>query len=148
MNLDELYQEMILDHGRRPRNKGTLENPTHHAHGYNPMCGDQVRLQLRVVDNAVHECKFDGCGCAISAASASLLTESIKGRPVEEVEALFRKFQDNLLGRDDLDLGALDCLKGVRAYPDRIKCAMLAWHALREALEGRPETAGLSVKTE
>lgn len=151
-DLRELYQELILDHGRRPRNFGALEGATHHADGYNPLCGDKIRLHVAVEDGRVVAAKFEGEGCAISQASASLLTEGVRGKTVAEAEALFRKMTALVTGRDDdvaaetgVELGKLAVFEGVRQYPMRVKCATLAWHTLHNALEG---TAGEVARTE
>jgi nitrogen fixation NifU-like protein len=137
--LRDLYQEVIVDHGRRPRNFGPLAEASHQAEGVNPLCGDRLTLRLKVVDGVIAEARFEGVGCAISTASASLLTEALTGRPVAEADALFTAFH-NLLTRADAappaDLGKLQVLAGVREFPSRIKCATLAWHALQAALHG------------
>jgi nitrogen fixation NifU-like protein len=142
--LEELYQEAILDHGRKPRNFGRLEGETHTAEGYNPLCGDRVRLALRVADGQVMEARFDGVGCAISQASASLMTLSVAGLGVADAQALSETFRRLLTeGGDAEGIGELECLLGVRNFPNRVKCATLAWHALASALED-----GAQVKTE
>jgi nitrogen fixation protein NifU and related proteins len=143
-DLRQLYQEVILDHYKRPRNFGPLPGADHSAEGYNPLCGDQVKVSVRLEGDRVADLHFEGAGCAISTASASMMTEAVKGMTVEEAEALFRRFRDLVSGqgtgpRDasgDEDLGKLEALVGVRDYPVRIKCATLAWHALRSALHG------------
>ena len=142
LDLQDLYQELILDHGRKPRNFGPLENATHEAEGFNPFCGDQVVVQLLVNADRIENIQFHGQGCAISQASASLMTQSLKGRTVGEAENLFERFHAAAMGEsDDLDLGGLECLCGVKNYPNRVKCATLAWHAMHEALsEGRKVT--------
>ncbi|HEX6735262.1 MAG TPA: SUF system NifU family Fe-S cluster assembly protein [Azonexus sp.] len=142
MNADlrDLYQEVIVDHGRRPRNFGPLPGASHQAEGFNPLCGDRLTLRLQVVDGMIAEARFEGAGCAISMASASLLTEALQGRSVAEAQALFAAFHALLTGPDDVPpagLGKLAVLAGVRAFPTRIKCATLAWHALQAALQGR-----------
>ena len=138
MVLADLYQEIILDHGKNPRNKGDLPGATHRAEGYNPLCGDQIRLLLRLDGDTIAEAKFDGCGCAISQASASMMTQAVAGQSVDHAERLFEKFRAAVTeGDPDEDaLGQLGCLAGVRMYPNRVKCATLAWHALHEALSG------------
>jgi len=143
-DLRELYQELILDHGRHPRNSGKLAVATHHADGYNPLCGDKISLYLEVGDGRVKGVSFEGQGCAISQASASLMTEGVKGKTVPEVLALFRKLTATVTGRDDdaadedsVELGKLAVFEGVRQYPMRVKCATLAWHTLRNAIEGK-----------
>jgi nitrogen fixation NifU-like protein len=139
-DLRQLYQEVILDHYKRPRNFGPLQGADHTAEGYNPLCGDQVKVSVRLEDDRVADLHFEGAGCAISTASASLMTEAIKGKTVEEAEELFQRYHGLVSGKiapdDDEDLGKLEALAGVRDYPVRIKCATLAWHALRAALHG------------
>lgn len=137
MDLDALYQEVILDHSKKPRNFGALEDATHEAEGYNPLCGDQVHVRLRVVNNEVCEACFEGCGCAISTASASLMTELVKGKSPEEIRDLAKRFRETLIERKDHDLGELEVLCGIRDFPMRVKCATLAWHAVLAALEGQ-----------
>jgi nitrogen fixation protein NifU and related proteins len=147
LDLRELYQEVILDHNRNPRNRGKLENATSHAEGYNPLCGDMVALTLLTKDGRIEDIAFDGQGCAISTASASLMTEAVKGKTVEEAELIFREFQLMVTETGEAtehDLGDLEVLAGVREYPVRIKCAVLPWHALHAALEGKQS----SVSTE
>lgn len=137
-DLRELYQEVILDHNRRPRNFGTVEDGLR-ADGHNPLCGDRVTVSVRVEDGRVAMAMFTGSGCAISKASASLMTDAVKGLSPAEVDSLFAVFQDAVTGRvdgDDEALGKLAVLTGVRDYPSRVKCATLAWHALQEALTG------------
>jgi nitrogen fixation NifU-like protein len=139
--LRDLYQEVILDHNRRPRNFGRLDDANRHAEGYNPLCGDRIDLTLRVEDDRVQAIAFEGSGCAISTASASLMTEALQGRTVDEARELFRSFHDLLTtdGENDLErLGKLAAFAGVREFPIRIKCATLAWHALQSALASRP----------
>ena len=139
LDLRELYQEVILDHNKHPRNRGQLENATGRAEGYNPLCGDMVALTLITEDGKIQDIAFDGQGCAISIASASLMTESVKGKTVEEAEAIFRRFQLMVTEADAVTegLGDLEVFAGVRDYPVRIKCAVLPWHALHAALEGK-----------
>ena len=142
--LTDLYQEVILDHNRRPRNFGPLDGASHHAEGYNPLCGDRLSLFLRVDDGVIGDVRFEGSGCAISKASASLMTDSIKGRNVEEVRRLFERFHRMVTtppGQDVEDLGKLSVLAGVREFPIRVKCASLAWHTLKAALERDPLTS-------
>lgn len=136
--LTDLYQEVILDHNRRPRNFRTLPAPSHSAEGYNPLCGDRLHLYLQVEDGVVRDVGFEGSGCAISKASASLMTDSIKGRPVAEVRELFQRFHRMVTTPPDApveDLGKLSVLSGVREFPVRVKCASLAWHTLKAALD-------------
>jgi len=141
-DLRDLYQEVILDHNKRPRNFRAIDPCTHHADGYNPLCGDRITVYLDVHDDIIRDVAFQGSGCAISSASASLMTEALKDKPVAEVEPLFQDFHDAVMG-DGLPspakLGKLIALAGVRDYPSRVKCATLAWHALRAALENREE---------
>ena len=142
-DLRELYQEVIFDHNRKPRNYHALADADHVAHGHNPLCGDQLTVYLRVAGGAVADVSFEGHGCAISKASASLMTEAVKGRPVDEVEALFRDFHALLTDAPpaDRDFGKLQVLAGVRDFPARVKCATLAWHTLHNALTGADDTA-------
>ena len=139
-DLSDLYQEILLEHNRRPRNFRTLEDATHHADGFNPLCGDEISLQLRVDEKTVGDVGFQGHGCAISRASASLLTQAIKGASTAETMAMFDEFHRMLTEPEaDLDydlLGDLEMLAGVIAYPTRIKCAILAWHTLKAAMDG------------
>ena len=141
-DLRDLYQDVILDHYRRPRHRGALVDANRRAQGFNPLCGDQLTLYVRVKDGVIEEVSFEGSGCAISTASASLLTESIKGKTEGEAEALFDRFRE-LVTQDDVTphpgLGKLEVLAGVREFPVRVKCATLAWHTLRAALVGRHE---------
>jgi nitrogen fixation NifU-like protein len=137
-DLSDLYQEVILDHNRRPRNFRVLDNPTHQAEGYNPLCGDRLSLYLKVDGDVITEVGFQGSGCAISKASASLMTDSLKGRPVAEARALFARFHRMVVTPPDVeveDLGKLSAFAGVREFPVRVKCASLAWHTLKAALE-------------
>jgi nitrogen fixation protein NifU and related proteins len=139
--LQELYQEVILDHNRRPRNFRAIEGGRK-AEGYNPLCGDRLTLYLRVDNDIIKDVSFQGAGCAISKASASLLTESVKGKTIAEVEALFDRFQRMITAPADGlsdDLGKLTVLAGVRQFPVRVKCASLAWHTLRAAVEARDD---------
>jgi nitrogen fixation protein NifU and related proteins len=142
-DLRDLYQELILDHGRRPRNFGPLPESTHEAVGHNPLCGDRITMHLRMAGDTVDGVSFEGQGCAISQASASLMTEAVRGRKLDEVMSLFRKMTALVTGRDDdaaredVELGKLAVFEGVRQYPMRVKCATLAWHTLHNALEGK-----------
>ncbi len=141
--LRELYQEVILDHGRRPRNKGALPEANHTAEGHNPLCGDEVIIRVTVDDGVVQRAMFEGTGCAISTAAASTLTEAISGKTVAEVEALFGQFHDMVTGKavrsDGEELGKLCVFQGVAEFPLRVKCATLAWHTLRAALSDNAE---------
>jgi len=140
-DLQELYQEVILDHNKRPRNFRALEDGRK-AEGYNPLCGDRFTVYLRMEDSVIKDTSFQGSGCAISKASASLMTESVKGKTLAEAEALFDRFQRMVTAPPDLpveDLGRLSVFAGVRQFPVRVKCASLAWHTLRAAVEARNE---------
>jgi len=139
--LQDLYQEVILDHNRRPRNFRAIEGGRR-AEGYNPLCGDRLTLYLRVDNGVIQDVSFQGSGCAISKASASLLTESVKGKTIAESAALFERFQRMITSAADApvdDLGKLKVFAGVRQFPVRVKCASLAWHTLRAAVEARDE---------
>lgn len=141
--LRDLYQEVILDHNRRPRNWGALEAADRRAEGHNPLCGDQLTLTLRLADGRIGEARFEGSGCAISKASASLMTEAIQGKTVGEVDELFAQFHEMLTGDPAVraqagpSLGKLAVFEGVREFPVRVKCATLPWHTLRAALQDR-----------
>jgi len=138
----ELYQEVIFDHNRRPRNFHAMDEATHRADGHNPLCGDQLTVYARVNGDTVEEVSFIGHGCAISTASASLMREAVKGLPVAEVESLFRDMHAMLTeSHPDRDLGKLEVLSGVREFPARVKCATLAWHTLHNAITRARETA-------
>ncbi len=135
--LRELYQQLIFDHYRHPRNHHALDHASHEAEGHNPLCGDNVKVYLAVEDGKVREATFEGGGCAISTASASLMTEMLKGRSLEEVERLFEQFHHMVTdagGAPAADLGKLEVLAGVREFPARVKCATLAWHTMHAAL--------------
>ncbi len=146
-DLRELYRELILDHARNPRHFGRLENATHQAAGINPLCGDKLRLYLQVgPDDRIADIRFEGSGCAISMASASLLTDAIIGQSVDRAEDYFdqvtrRLTDENPVEFADVDLEKLRALDGVREFPSRVKCATLAWHALHSALNHDPEAA-------
>ena len=142
--LEELYQEIIMEHNRKPRNFRKLENSNRSANGFNPFCGDTVTLDLMLDGDTIADIGFQGSGCAISRASASLMTESIKGKSRGEAQHLFEAFRQLLTGGpekevDTEDLGDLDVLASVSEFPTRIKCATLSWHALRGALEGQED---------
>ncbi|MDP9202891.1 MAG: SUF system NifU family Fe-S cluster assembly protein [Gemmatimonadota bacterium] len=136
-----LYQEMILDHYRRPRNKGALENPDASAEMKNPLCGDEITLQVAFSGNGVGDLRFSGRGCSISQASASMMTQLVKGKGAEEIAALRTRFRDMMLGDPsavtDERLGSLRALSGVARFPARVTCALLAWNALESALAER-----------
>lgn len=136
----ELYQQVILDHYKTPRNAGELTSPTNTARGDNPLCGDKIHLQLLVKDGVIEDIKFSGSGCAISTASASLMTESVKGKPIAEAHQLFESFRKLVMGKSDNgSLGKLAVFAGVRDFPVRVKCATLAWHTLEAALSNSSE---------
>ena len=138
--LGDLYQEVILDHGKRPRNFGPLDGATHHAEGLNPLCGDHLWVDARLDGGRVAEVRFRGEGCAISRASASVMTGLVKGKTPAEVEAMFDTFHalvtEGPAGRDLDALGKLAVFGGVYEFPSRVKCASLGWHTLRAALKG------------
>jgi nitrogen fixation NifU-like protein len=144
-DLGDLYQQVILDHNRQPRNFGEVKGSNRTAVGHNPLCGDRLTLYARIEDGVVRAVGFIGSGCAISKASASMMTEAIKGKKVAEVEEIFRAFHGLVTeepradGRAT-DLGKLVVFSGVREFPVRVKCATLAWHTLRAALENRGDT--------
>jgi nitrogen fixation protein NifU and related proteins len=153
MDLRELYQDIILDHGRHPRNFRPIEQPTHTAKGHNPLCGDRVTVYLTIDGDKIADISFEGRGCAISTAAASLMTEVLKGKTLAEAQALFAQFRAKVTGgkvgavAEELEEDAerLDPLTGVKAYPARVKCATLPWHAFEAALKGG---AAEPVKTE
>ena len=154
MDLRELYQDIILDHGRRPRNFHALEEPTHLAHGHNPLCGDKVTIYLKLEGGRVADASFVGKGCAISTASASLMTEIVKDKTLPEAESMFKSFHAKVTTGAEIavpealedDRDRLEPLTGVKAYPARVKCATLAWHAFEAAVKGG--ALGATVKTE
>ncbi len=147
MGLEELYREVILDHYRNPRNRGHLESPDASAQGVNPLCGDEINLDLTVSDGVVSAVAIESQGCSISQSSASMMTEAIKGKTREEIDELVKRFRQ-MMSLDDAEeagldpekpgsvLGDIEALQGVRQYPVRIKCASLAWNTLMEALDG------------
>jgi nitrogen fixation NifU-like protein len=143
---DDLYKQVILDHNKSPRNFGVLPQYSHHAEGHNPLCGDQVNITLVLKDGVIADLKFSGTGCAISKASASIMTTLVKGKTVEEAKKLFDEFHE-IITKDpgaelDMDdVGKLVVFSGVREYPSRIKCASLPWHTLLNALENAEEEA-------
>jgi nitrogen fixation NifU-like protein len=147
MDLKDLYRDVILDHNRRPRNTGVLAPPAHHARGHNPLCGDELTVYVALDDDLVKDVRFEGKGCAISIASASLMSEAVKGRRRDEIARLFAQVHE-LLTRQDAPappgLGKLAALSGVREFPARVKCASLCWHTLNAALGD----ADASVSTE
>jgi nitrogen fixation NifU-like protein len=145
-DLSDLYQELILDHNRRPRNYGTLSDANREARGHNPLCGDRLTVFLKLVDDRIEDIRFEGSGCAISKASASLMTEAVKGRTVPEATGIFQRFQAMITApidkpADDPSLGKLTVLGGVREFPVRIKCASLPWHTLKAAIVASHDVA-------
>ncbi len=137
-DLRDLYQEVVIDHGRKPRNFRALEPHSHEAKGFNPLCGDQIALYLQIENDVIQDIGFTGSGCAISMAAASLMTESLKGKTISEAEKLFDAYHGMLTNQENLPdterLGKLAVLSGVREYPTRVKCATLAGHTLKAAL--------------
>jgi nitrogen fixation protein NifU and related proteins len=137
-DFSDLYQDLILDHQKNPRNFGDLAGANHHADGFNPLCGDKIALDLKVDDqNVIQDIRFTGSGCAISKASASMMTMALKGKKAEEAEKIFHQFHDMVMGKVEkvpADLGKLKVFAGVREYPARVKCASLAWHTMEAAL--------------
>tara|TARA_Y100000590_G_scaffold258339_1_gene289998 strand:+ start:149 stop:619 length:471 start_codon:yes stop_codon:yes gene_type:complete len=148
MNIKELYQEIILDHGKNPRNLGKTKNFNKDAKGYNPLCGDKVHIFLKIDENKkINSISFEGSGCAISMASASILTDLIKGKEENEIKEIVRDFLEMIKTKENLenksltedDITKLMCLSGVKKYPMRVKCATLAWHTLTSAMENKKE---------
>ena len=152
-DLQDLYQEMILDHYKHPRNCRRLDACTCSADGNNPLCGDRIKVFIDVRDGVIEDVSFEGSGCAISTASASIMTETVKGKPVDQARTIFERFRNMIVGPQDAsrgsdgdglssddDLGKLEVFAGVGQYPTRVKCAMLAWHTLDAALHGRGDT--------
>jgi nitrogen fixation NifU-like protein len=145
-DLSDLYQEVILDHNRRPRNWGALPDETGHAEGYNPLCGDRLTLHVKIDGDRLAGISFEGSGCAISKASASLMTDAVKGRTLTEALDLFDRVHDMLTTPidqpvDESSVGKLAVLAGVREFPTRVKCASLAWHTLKSAITNPNEVA-------
>lgn len=143
-DLSELYQEVILDHNRRPRNFHALSQASHSAEGYNPLCGDRLTLYVKLEGDTIADVSFEGAGCAISKASASMMTDALKGRSVAEANALFDRFHRMVTtppGQPVEDMGKLSALAGVREFPVRVKCASLAWHTLKAALNKEHRTS-------
>ncbi len=141
-DLRELYQEVILDHSKRPRNLRRMPDANRRADGHNPLCGDRATVYLRIEDGVVRDVSFEGSGCSISTASASMMTDALKGRTVAEAEALFARFHDLVTADPSkgataaAELGKLAVFAGVHEFPIRVKCASLAWHTMKAALEG------------
>lgn len=142
-DLRELYQQVILDHNRNPKNFGPLEGANREAEGYNPLCGDHYTIYLELDDDRVKKVGFDGSGCAISKSSSSVMTQVLEGKTLDEARELFAKFIAMVKGElaDTSDLGKLAVFEGVREFPTRTKCATLSWHAMKNALEGAGEIA-------
>lgn len=143
-NLNELYQEVILDHNKSPRNFGELPAANRKADGYNPLCGDRVTVYMKVEDGVIEDLHFTGSGCAISTASASLMTECLKGKTVDQAQQIFEGFHDLVTGKatpagERADLGKLAVFHGVSEFPVRVKCATLAWHTMTAALKDQEE---------
>jgi nitrogen fixation NifU-like protein len=140
-DLQDLYQEVILDHNKRPRNFRRIEGGRT-AEGHNPLCGDRLTVYLRVEDGRIQDVSFQGSGCAISKASASMMTDAVKGKTLDEAHALFERFHQMITRAPETpveDLGKLSALAGVRQFPMRVKCASLAWHTLESAVQARDE---------
>ena len=142
-NLDQLYRRVIMDHYKTPRNKGTLENENVKIDMNNPTCGDRIHLTLQVEDGIVKDAKFDGEGCSISMASASMMTQAVKGKDVDTAMKLSGIFSDMMLGKDyddSIDLGDIEALQGVSQFPARIKCATLAWKAMEKGVQNEEKS--------
>ena len=151
MELNDLYRDVILDHNRRPRNFGNLDSADASVEGFNPMCGDHLTLRLKLNDDTISDIRFEGQGCAISTASASLMTEAVKGKRREEALELFERVHQLLTddaAPEPSELGKLAALSGVREYPARVKCASLCWHTLVAALKSPDAAASPAVSTE
>lgn len=141
--LRNLYQEVIIDHGRHPRNFGCLSEATHTLEGYNPLCGDKLTLFLNIKDDLIEKAMFQGSGCAISMASASLMSQQLQGKTLEQARNLFELFHAMIVNKEEAheNLGKLAILQGVKEYPSRVKCATLAWHTLSNIIEGKNNIA-------
>jgi len=148
MDLGALYEEVILDHNRSPRNWGEIPDATARVQGTNPLCGDRLTLTLRLDGDVISDVRFTGEGCAISKASASMMTQAIKGKTRADAERLFEGFHDLVTGKGgtppDASLGSLRAFAGVARFPTRVKCATMAWHALKEGLDGPSDERGAS----
>lgn len=141
-DLRDLYQEVILEHSKSPRNFGVLATANHKAEGYNPLCGDHFTIYLEVGDDHIRNVSFQGSGCAISKASASMMTQALKGKKTEEAERIFEEFHRIVTGKQSANtdvLGKLTVFSGVSEFPVRVKCATLAWHAMHSALQGKEQ---------
>lgn len=145
--LSDLYQQLILDHNKSPRNRRRIDPAGRAARGYNPLCGDRVTVYLDLDGDVIRDIAFEGSGCAISTAAASMMTQALKGRTLAEAQALFEQFHDLLAGDEadrpagerGADLGKLEAFAGVRRFPARVKCATLAWHTFKAALDGQSD---------
>jgi nitrogen fixation NifU-like protein len=137
----DLYQDLIIDHSREPKNFGALSDRTHHAHGKNPLCGDDIKLDLKINNNIIINLAFTGDGCAIAKASASLMTQALMGKNIDDALVLFTQFHEMLVNEEALintsNLGKLEAFKGVRQFPIRVKCATLCWHTFNAALKSQ-----------
>ena len=143
INLRELYQEVIIDHNRNPRHHHTMENATNIANGFNPLCGDKLTVYMQIANDTIQDISFVGNGCAISQASASLMTDALIGKSIEEAKEIFEKFHTMVTSDtkvDDLDVDKLTVLAGVREFPARVKCATLAWHTMAASLDNDSKT--------
>jgi nitrogen fixation protein NifU and related proteins len=144
MDLRELYQEVIIDHNRNPRNHHVMDSATNSADGFNPLCGDKLTVYMRLDNNIIEDVSFVGCGCAISQASASLMTDALQGKSVDEAHVIFKQFHHMLTEDDDsapsLNVDKLAVLAGVKTFPARVKCATLAWHTMDAALKNNDNT--------
>lgn len=142
-DLRELYQEVIIDHNRNPRNHHTMDSATHVANGFNPLCGDKLTVYLKLENNIIQDISFLGNGCAISQASASLMTDALIGKSIQEAQTIFQKFHNMVTSDNEvsvLDVDKLTVLAGVREFPARVKCATLAWHTMHAALDNDSKT--------
>ncbi len=144
--LKDLYQEIILDHNKNPRNYGKMKDCTHKAEGYNPMCGDHYSIYLKVKDGIISDVTFEGAGCAISKSSASMMTANLRGKTVEDAKRMFNEFQNMMTSEKPCvevpeDICTVEPLQGVREFPTRIKCATLIWHTMNNALNGKDESS-------
>lgn len=151
--LSDLYQQVILDHNKRPRNFRRIENASRTSEGHNPLCGDQLTVFVQLDGDTVTDLSFEGSGCAISKAAASMMTQAVKGKTRDEAETLFREFHQMVTGELDEEgtpnnLGHLKIFAGVRDYPARVKCASLSWHTMHAALEGQDETSTEEINSE
>ena len=144
--LKDLYQEIILDHNKNPRNYGKMEDSTHNAEGYNPMCGDHYSIYLKVKDGIISDVTFEGAGCAISKSSASMMTANLKGKTIEDAKRMFSEFQNMMTSEKPCvevpeEICTVEPLQGVREFPTRIKCATLIWHTMNNALNGEDKSS-------